>query len=358
MSSDVYIIAEAGVNHNGDLDRALALVDAAADARVDAVKFQTFCPEALVTTGAAQAGYQIRNQGDAGSQLAMLQRLVLQPKDHHALMAHCARRNVDFLSSPFDTASADFLIADLALPCIKLGSGELTNGPLLLQLARSGRRLILSTGMATLDEVREALGVLAFGYLRQDTPSHRAALAAAWEDPAAYQLLHDRVTLLHCTSEYPCPRDQVNLRAMDDLAEHFGLAVGYSDHTLGITVAVAAAARGAQVLEKHFTLDRSLPGPDHVASLEPNELAALVEAVREVSEALGSNRKSPAAVETANAVAARKSLVAAQPIRAGEAFDTTNLTAKRPATGRSPMDYWDLLGQRAARDFSIDEVIE
>ncbi len=358
MSSAVYIIAEAGVNHNGNLDRALAMVDAAADAQVDAVKFQTFCPEALVTAGAAQAGYQIRNQGDVGSQLTMLRRLVLQPEDHHALMAHCTKRDVDFMSSPFDAGSADFLVNDLQLPCIKLGSGELTNGPLLLQLARSGRELILSTGMATLEEIGEALNVLAFGYLRQDTPSERAALAAAWENPAAHQLLHDRVTLLHCTSEYPCPPDQVNLRAMDDLAEHFGLPVGYSDHTLGISVAVAATARGAQVLEKHFTLDRGLPGPDHVASLEPDQLASLVKAVREVSAALGGGSKAPAAVEAANAVAARKSLVAARPIQAGEAFDATNLTVKRPATGRSPMDYWDLLGQCAARDFAADEVIE
>jgi len=358
VSSAVYIIAEAGVNHNGDLGRALTLVDAAADAGVDAVKFQTFRPEALVTARATQASYQIRNQGDVGSQLAMLRQLVLQPQDHHALMARCAARGVDFLSSPFDTASADFLIHELGLPRIKLGSGELTNGPLLLRLARSGRELILSTGMATVDEVREALGVLAFGYLRQGAPTDRATLAAAWDSPAAREILCNRVTLLHCTSEYPCPTDQVNLRAMDDLAERFGLPVGYSDHTLGITIAVAAAGRGALVLEKHFTLDRSLPGPDHVASLEPDELAALVNAVREVDAALGSQRKSPTAVEIANASLARKSLVAAQRIRAGELFDARNLTVKRPATGRSPMEYWDLLGQKAPRDFAADEVIE
>jgi N-acetylneuraminate synthase len=358
MSDRVYIIAEAGVNHNGDPARALALVDAAATAGADAVKFQTFRPEALVTAGARQADYQIRNEGDAGSQLAMLQRLVLREADHHTLMARCAERDIDFLSSPFDPASAEFLIKELKLPRIKLGSGELTNGPLLLQLARSGRDLILSTGMATLDEIREALGVLAFGYLQPGDPSGRAALLAALAHPDVAEVLRRRVTLLHCTTEYPCPLDQVNLRAMDTLAEAFGLPVGYSDHTLGITVSVAAAARGACILEKHFTLDRTLPGPDHAASLEPDELAELVSAVRAVSQALGSADKSPAAAELDNARVARKSLVAARAIAAGEPFSADNLTVKRPGDGRSPLDYWGLLGQPAPRAYAADEVIE
>jgi len=358
MNDHVYIIAEAGVNHNGDIERALALVDAAAAAGADAVKFQTFNPAALVTGSARQADYQIRNEGDSGSQLAMLQRLVLKPGDHRVLMDRCAARGIDFLSSPFDPASADFLIHELRLPCIKLGSGELTNGPLLLQVARSGRELILSTGMATLDEIREALGVVAFGYLQQGEPPGRTALLAALAHPEAPELLQRRVTLLHCTTEYPCPLDQVNLRAMDTLAETFGLPVGYSDHTLGIQVSVAAAARGATILEKHFTLDRSLPGPDHVASLKPDELAALVTAVREVSQALGSPEKIPAAVELKNAQVARKSLVAARDIAAGEPFSAANLTVKRPGHGRSPLDYWDLLGQPATRAYAADEVIE
>lgn len=358
MTDHVYIIAEAGVNHNGELSRALALVDAAADAGADAVKFQTFDPAALVTAGARQADYQIRNQGDAGSQLAMLQRLVLPPADHHVLMARCAERGIDFLSSPFDPASADFLIRDLKLPRIKLGSGELTNGPLLLQVARANRELILSTGMATLNEIREALGVVAFGYLQQGNPPGRGALIAALAHPDAAQVLGRRVTLLHCTTEYPCPVDQVNLRAMDTLAETFGLKVGYSDHTLGINVSVAAAARGAVLLEKHFTLDRSLPGPDHVASLEPDELASLVTAVRQVSQALGSAEKAPGAAELNNAPVARKSLVAARNIHAGDHFNLDNLTVKRPGHGRSPLDYWDLLGRPAERDYAADEVIE
>ena len=358
MSEGVYIIAEAGVNHNGDLGRALAMVDAAARAGSDAVKFQTFHPEALVTADAPQAPYQIRNDGDQGSQLAMLQQLVLGPSEHLALMARCAEHDIDFLSSPFDPASADFLIHELRLPRVKLGSGELTNGPLLLQLARADRELILSTGMATLEEVGEALGVLAFGYLRQDEPAGRSDLLATLGGPRASEVLRRRVTLLHCTSEYPCPLDQVNLRAMDSLAERFGLPVGYSDHTLGIQVSVAAAARGASVLEKHFTLDRRLPGPDHAASLEPGELTALVRAVREVSQALGQAEKVPAAAEIRNAAVARKSLVAARPISAGEPFDTDNLTAKRPGTGRSPMDCWDLFGTCASRDYAAEEAIE
>jgi N-acetylneuraminate synthase len=357
MSERAYIIAEAGVNHNGDLDRALAMVDAAAAAGADAVKFQTFRPAALVTRSAPQAEYQIRNEGDSGSQLAMLQRLVLSDADHHQVMAHCSARGIDFMSSPFDTASARFLIEELQLPRLKLGSGELTNAPLLLKIANAGRALILSTGMATLDEIRAALGVLAFGYLRQDTPTSQAACRAMLDDPAAWAVLRDQVALLHCTTEYPCPLDQVNLRAMDTLREGFGLPVGYSDHTLGIQVSVAAAARGATILEKHFTLDRSLPGPDHVASLEPDELTALVTAVREVSQALGSAEKTLAESERKNQPVARKSLVAAAAIRQGELFSADNLTVKRPGTGRSPMDYWDLLGTPAARDYQPDELI-
>lgn len=357
MSDAVYIIAEAGVNHNGNLDLALAMVDAAAVAGANAVKFQTFDPSALVTNNAPQAEYQIRNDGDSGTQLAMLQRLVLKQEDHHALMARCNERGIDFLSSPFDRTSARFLIGDLRLPRLKLGSGELTNAPLLLQTARAGCDLILSTGMATLDEIRASLGVLAFGYLRQGRPTGCADFKAMMDDPAAWALLRDKVSLLHCTTEYPCPLDQVNLRAMDTLRDSFGLPVGYSDHTLGIQVAVAAAARGATILEKHFTLDRSLTGPDHVASLEPNELAALVQAVREIERTLGSAAKVSAASELKNLTISRKSLVAARFITQGEAFSTENLTAKRPGSGRSPMDYWDVLGTVATKDYHVDELI-
>ncbi len=358
MSDAIYVIAEAGVNHNGNLERALALVDAAAAAGADAVKFQTFDAAALVTQSAPQADYQIRNEGDSGSQLAMLQRLVLAPGDHHALVARCGERGIDFMSSPFDPASAEFLIQELHLPRIKLGSGELTNAPLLLQIANAGRELILSTGMANLGEIREALGVLAFGYLHANPPTGRSDFSAVLDDPSAWELLRQRVHLLHCTTEYPCPLEQVNLRAMDTLRDAFGLRVGYSDHTLGIDVAVMAAARGATILEKHFTLDRTLPGPDHVASLEPDELTELVNAVRRVEIALGSPTKAMSPVEQGNRAVARKSLVALRPIARGEPFSTDNLGSKRPASGRSPLDFWDLLGTPARRVYAADEVIE
>lgn len=358
MTDHVYIIAEAGVNHNGDLERALAMVDAAAEAGADAVKFQTFDPAALVTGSAPQADYQIRNEGDSGGQLAMLQRLVLTHEAHHALMAHCAKCGIDFMSSPFDADSARFLIDQLQLPRLKLGSGELTNAPLLLQIAHANRALILSTGMANLDEIREALGVLAFGYLNRNAPSGRDDFMAVLDDEQAWTVLREKVSLLHCTTEYPCPLEQVNLRAMDTLADSFGLPTGYSDHTLGIEVSVAAAARGATILEKHFTLDRSLPGPDHVASLEPDELAALVRAVRQISQALGSAGKQLAPSEEKNRAVARKSLVASRVLAQGELFSADNLTSKRPGTGRSPLDYWDLLGTPASHAYAADEVIE
>jgi N-acetylneuraminate synthase len=357
MSDHVYIIAEAGVNHNGDLQRALTMVDAAAAAGADAIKFQTFNPEALVTRSAPQADYQIRNEGDSGSQLAMLQRLVLSHNSHHELMAHCRRRNINFMSSPFDPDSARFLIEELNLPRLKLGSGELTNAPLLLQIAQADRALILSTGMATLDEIRESLGVLAYGYLHKGVPKGRADFLKLLDSDESRALLKEKVTLLHCTTEYPCPLDQVNLRAMDTLTGTFGLPVGYSDHTLGIQVSVGAAARGATVLEKHFTLDRSLPGPDHTASLEPDELTAMVLAVREISQALGGTEKTVSDSERSNLPVARKSLVAACNIKQGETFTEENLAVKRPGTGRSPMDYWDMLGKKAERDYTEDEVI-
>ena len=358
MSQQIYLIAEAGVNHNGDLARALAMVDAAAEAGADAVKFQTFDPAALVTVDAPQADYQVRNHGDAGTQLAMLQGLALQADDHFALREHCVARGIDFLSSPFDPASARFLIEEMALPCLKLGSGELTNAPLLWQIARSERALILSTGMADLDEVREALGVLAHGYLHARHPRDRGECLALLEDPATWAMLRERVTLLHCTTEYPCPAEAVNLRAMDSLREAFGLPVGYSDHTEGIEVALLAAARGAVVIEKHFTLDRTLPGPDHAASLEPDELAALATGLRRVERVLGDGGKRLQAIEARNRAVARKSLVALRPIPAGAPFTPDNLGAKRPASGRSPFDYWALLGTRASRAYAADEVIE
>lgn len=354
MTDHVFIIAEAGVNHNGSLDLALQLVDAAAETGADAVKFQTFKSSNLVTSQAPKAEYQVQSTGSGESQLEMLRKLELSREDHEKLIARCAERNIEFISTPFDLESLALLV-DLKVGRIKIPSGELTNAPLLHAAASSGLPVILSTGMATLDEVREAVAVLAHGYAPNGTAPGRAAFddALASNPPA----LREKVTLLHCTTEYPSPFADTNLRAMDTLAETFGLATGLSDHTPGISVAIAASARGAAVIEKHMTLDRDLPGPDHQASLDPTDFTQLVTSIREVSLALGSPIKQPAPSELRNLSIVRKSLVAARPIQKGETFTAENLTAKRPGGGLSPSHFWDVLGQTADRDYQPDAPI-
>jgi len=350
----VTIIAEAGVNHDGDLDRALALIDAAAASGADVVKFQTFRAAALVTGGAPKADYQKRTTDGAESQLAMLQRLELGRDAHLRLLDRCGQRNIAFLSTPFDRDSLLFLTDELGCRTLKFSSGDLTNGPLLHLAASRGATVILSTGMATLDEVADALGVLALGYLGRSPAG--ADLARARVEGA--DQLAGRVTLMHCTTEYPAPVAEVNLRAMQTLRDTFGLPVGYSDHTEGIAVSLAASALGAVMIEKHFTLDSTLPGPDHKASIEPDQLAALVRGVADVMLSLGSPAKGPTPSERANMAVARKSLVALRPIAAGQPFDETNLGVMRPGTGASPMQWWGRLGQPAARAYAIGEVIE
>lgn len=357
MTNRVFVIAEAGVNHDGSLDDALRMVDLAAAAGADAVKFQTFDSAQLATRRAGKAAYQVRNTGADDGQLSMLKALELDRDAHRALAARAAERGVRFMSTAFDLDSLAFL-ATLDMPAIKIPSGDLTWGPMLLKAARLGRPLIVSTGMATLDEIREALAVIAFALTREGTPSGAAALNAAFADPQAQALLGERVTLLHCTTEYPAPLAAVNLRAMDLMAETFGLPVGYSDHTLGTTVPIAATARGATVIEKHFTLDRTRPGPDHSASLAPGELAVMIAGIRAVETALGEARKEPAPEEIANRSIARRSLVAARAIAVGETFSLDNLTAKRPADGLSPMAIWRLLGQASPRAYAEDEAVE
>lgn len=353
------IIAEAGVNHNGSLDRAIELVDAAAAAGADAVKFQTFRAERLASRRAPKAEYQKRETGTEQSQLEMLRALELGEEMHRSLIARCAQRGIEFMSTPFDHDSLRLLADTFGLARLKLGSGDLTNAPLLLALAQTGKPLILSTGMATLADVEEALGVLAFGYAAGPgvAPS-RAAFRAAFESDAGQGGLRQKITLLHCTTEYPTPAADVNLRAMDTLRLAFGLPVGYSDHTEGSAIALAAVARGATVIEKHFTLDRNLPGPDHKASLESAELAAMVADIRRVEAALGDGIKRVAASERANRAVARKSLVAAKAIAAGEPFCPDNIEVKRPDGGLAPILYWDVLGRPAPRAFDEDEPIE
>jgi N-acetylneuraminate synthase len=350
------IIAEAGVNHNGSLARALDLVDVAADAGADIVKFQTFRATALTTADASKAQYQVTNTGHDGSQLEMLRALELSVEDHHTLVARCRERSIRFMSTAFDSASLDF-VTGLDIAAIKIPSGDLTAGPLLLRAARTRRSLILSTGMGTLAEVESALAVIAFGLLHDEEPRSLAQIHEHAMRPEAHEALSRHVSLLHCVTEYPASADMTNLRAMETMRHAFRLPVGYSDHTLGTEIAIAAVALGATIIEKHFTLDRTLPGPDHAASLEPDELRAMVRAVRNVEKSLGSGVKSPVAAELANRPVARRSIVAARPIRRGEVFALDMLSVKRPGTGLSPMEIWDVVGRIATRDFVTDESI-
>lgn len=334
MSHKTLIIAEAGVNHNGDIQMAKQLIDAAADAGADLVKFQTFSADRLVTAYAKKADYQNLTTDVAESQHQMLRRLELDAEMHHTLMAHCAARGIGFFSTGFDIESVNLLVG-LGQDHFKIPSGEITNLPYLRHIGALGRRTLLSTGMATLGEVEAAVDVLeAAGTAREN------------------------MVVLHCTTEYPTPMGEVNLRAMQSMGNALGVAVGYSDHTVGIEVSVAAVALGARVIEKHFTLDRNLPGPDHKASLEPAELAALVKAIRNVEVALGNGVKRPTPSETKNRPIARKSLVAAVPIARGEAFSPHNMAVKRPGTGVSPMRWDEMLGRLAQRDYAADEQID
>lgn len=357
MSESTFVIAEAGVNHNGSLERAVELIDIAAAARADAVKFQTFKAEKLVTAAAAKADYQVTNMKEGGNQLGMLQALELSLADHDVLVRHCKQRAIRFMSTAFDADSLAHL-ATLDMPAVKLPSGDITCAPLLLQAARLRVPLIVSTGMCTIAEIEDALGVLAFGFTQDRTPLGRTDFLAAWCSADGRAALARHVTLLHCVTQYPAPPEAVNLRAMATMAAAFGLPVGYSDHTLGIEVALAAVALGATVIEKHFTLDRSLPGPDHAASLEPAELTQMVASIRNIERALGTSIKAPAGAEMANRAVARRSVVAAHPIRQGDVFSAASFEMKRPGSGISPLDAWGLIGRTAGRDFATDELIE
>lgn len=328
------IIAEAGVNHNGDMDLARKLIDVAADAGADLVKFQTFDADKIVTPTAQKAEYQIRATDGIETQHEMLKRLQLTKGMHQFLLHHCQLANIGFFSTGFDVDSIQYLV-ELGLERFKVPSGEITNLPYLRQVGRYGKPVILSTGMATLGEIENALNAL----LQSGTSL-------------------DQITVLHCSSEYPVPIINVNLRAMTTIREAFGVAVGYSDHTTGFEISIAAVALGATVIEKHLTLDRDLPGPDHMASLEPAEFKAMVAAIRNVECALGDGRKRPTTNEIKNKQIIRKSLVAATQIHTGEIFTIHNLTTKRPGTGISPM-YWDeILGKKASRNFNVNELIE
>lgn len=332
--SKVVIIAEAGVNHNGSFEMACRLADEAKRAGADYVKFQTGIPENVISVRAEQAEYQKHNTGTSESQLDMVRKIMLRPDDFKSLKEYCDSIGIRFLSTPFDLDSIDIL-KPLEMDLWKIPSGEITNLPYLRKIASMGQPVVMSTGMSRLGEVDDAVGVLLDGGLTLDM-----------------------ITLLHCNTEYPTPYTDVNLRAMLALRDAIGCRVGYSDHTLGIEVPVAAVAMGAEVIEKHFTLDKTLPGPDHVASLEPAELKAMVSAIRHTEAALGSGRKDVSPSERKNIAIARKSIIAARPISKGERFSHDNLTVKRPGNGISPMLWDTVVGLEAPRDFEPDELIE
>lgn len=328
------IIAEAGVNHNGSLTLAKELIASAAAAGADLVKFQSFITAKSISIAAPKAEYQKQNTGVSESQYEMVRKLELSRSDHEVLIEECRRHNIGFFSTAFDHDSFDMLV-EMGLNQVKIPSGELTNLPLLRYMTRLGMPVMLSTGMATLGEIEAALDVIE----QAGTPRHL-------------------VTVLHCTTEYPAPMTDVNLRAMVSMKVALGVEVGYSDHTPGIEIPIAAVALGARVIEKHFTLDRTLPGPDHQASLEPHELKAMVDSIRNVEVALGDGVKRPSSSELKNKAIARKSLVAIRDIRAGEPFSTDNVGTKRPGTGISPMRWDEVMGRPAPRDFNVDELIE
>tara|TARA_R110000851_G_scaffold323249_2_gene489757 strand:- start:13385 stop:14461 length:1077 start_codon:yes stop_codon:yes gene_type:complete len=353
---DTYIIAEAGVNHNGDHQKAFDLVDAAAAAGVDAIKFQTFNARRLAASTAPKAIYQQRTTKADQSQVDMLEALELPLEWHAPLQAHAHKLGIEFLSTAFDTQSLAFL-ETLNLPFYKVPSGELTNGPLLWAFGQTGRSLVISTGMATLSEVEQGLAVVCHAINHSQWPRSLNEVWQCWCEPKARAALAERVSLLHCTSQYPTQWQEVNLRAMDTLVEAFGLPVGYSDHTQGTIIPVAAVSRGAKIIEKHFTLDRQLPGPDHMASLEPKELERMVQEIRAVGLALGDGRKVPQASEWDTRHVARQMLVAGAAIRKGEPFNEENLTTARIGAGELAIGFWDRLGQIATRDYQAGDAL-
>lgn len=335
MGNKVTIIAEAGVNHNGNMDQARKLIDAAAQAGADYVKFQTFKAGKLATKTATRAEYQDKNTGDKETQYEMLRKLELSEEAHYGLFDYCRKKNIKFLSTAFDFESLEFLNR-LGMDFFKIPSGQITNLPFLRKIASLNKPVVMSTGMANMEEVKAAYNILLLGGLRKED-----------------------ISIVHCNTEYPTPMEDVNLKAMNAIGEELGVnKIGYSDHTLGIEVPIAAVALGATVIEKHFTLDRNLPGPDHKASLEPGELSAMVAAIRNIEKAIaGSGKKEPSPSEIKNIQTGRKSIVASRPINKGEAFTEDNITVKRPGTGISPMQWDEVLKRKAVKDFSEDDLI-
>jgi N-acetylneuraminate synthase len=353
------IIAEAGVNHNGDKRLALELIDKAKLAGVDVVKFQTFKAHKLVTSKALKADYQTNNAQSDDTQLNMLKRLELSEDDFIELSEYCNDIGIEFLSTAFDPESLEFLTQRINIKRLKIPSGELTNLPFILDHAKTKLDIIVSTGMASLSEIEQALSVIAFGYIndKNEKPS-LDSFAKAYASSQGQAMLKEKVTILHCTTEYPAPMCEINLNVLHTLNQAFKLKTGYSDHSSGITIAIAAVAKGACIIEKHFTLDCKMEGPDHKASLEPEELTKMVESIREVEQSLGDGIKRPFPSEVRNKIAARKSLVASKNIKNGSKFNSGNVSVLRPGNGMSPSYYWDVIEKHASKEYHKGDLID
>lgn len=355
--SKIFIIAEAGVNHNGSIGIAKRLIDVAADAGADAVKFQTFISEKSVSTYAEKAEYQKIQTDSNESQLEMVKKLELSFEEFIMLSEYCKLKNILFLSTPFDLDSVQFLNEQINVPLFKIPSGEITNGPLILEIARTQKDVILSTGMSTLEDIENALAVLYYGYTcPTKTPTSFEEIVNNYKD-SDKEVVSQKVTILHCTTEYPAPFNELNLKAIQTIKDMFNTKVGFSDHSEGILASIAAVVLGATTIEKHFTLDKNFEGPDHKASLEPFELKEMIKSIRMIEQSLGDGKKILAKSEVKNLVIARKSLVANKEIKKGELFTEENVTTKRPGHGRKPLQYWEVIGEKAEKNYERDEIL-
>ena len=357
--SKVKIIAEAGVNHNGNISTAKEMIVVASEAGADSIKFQSFKAEELVTKSAPKAPYQLKNSSKKESQFEMLKKLELSDFNHFLLKEECKKRKIEFLSTPFDMKSLKFLTEKLKLKTIKIPSGEITNLDLILESAKRKKKLIISTGMSNLDEIELALSAAAFGYSANINlqPSLKK-LRSAYLSPKGKDSLYRNVTLLHCTTDYPAKYEDLNLRAINTLQERFGLKVGYSDHSIGTEISISAVAMGAQVIEKHFTLSKKMDGPDHLASLEPNELFEMIKSIRNLEKSFGNGIKRAKKSELKNKKVARKSIVAAKEIKKGELITKDMLKLKRPEIGLKPQKIWNLIGTKAKKNYKEDETFK
>lgn len=358
MFGNTLIIAEAGVNHNGTVENAIKLVDLALMAKADIVKFQIFQSNQLVTKAAPKAKYQMSGAQDAAMQIGMLKELELSFESHKLVADYCKKLGLEYMSTAFDLDSLSFLVNELGVSSFKLSSGDLTNAPFLLAHASYRRKLIVSTGMSTLGEIEDALGVLAFGLLGSDEKPSIDAFNDAYISDDGQAVLKEYVTLLHCTTEYPTAATEINLNAMQTMSQAFGLDVGFSDHSVGNTASTIAVAFGAKIIEKHFTLDKNMEGPDHQASMAPDELISFVSCVREAEACLGNGLKVPASSELPNIAIARRSLVATTDICVGDVLSDVNVGIKRPGSGISPFEYWNMLGKVSDRSYSEGELLE